>query len=214
MRIVVGLFLVLAAAPAAAEPVADAIADRLAAVLPAELGVQEVHLPEGLAGASTDKLTVALPAGIGPGRKSVRVRIGRRSTWVPVTFAPLGDALVARRAIGAGEVVTAADFSPTRAAVAPGAPTSVAAVAGGTATRDIAAGAPVGAGAIALPPPTPRGAQVTVIAQRGAVRVSTPGVLTAAARPGQSVGVRLLTTRTAARGVFVAPATVLLGGDP
>jgi flagella basal body P-ring formation protein FlgA len=206
--------LVAVAAPAAGETIDDAIRTRLAPSLPADLGVATVHVPASLASAKPDVITVVAPSDPKPGRRSVKVTVGRKSVWVPVTFARLAPAVIARRALPAGTVVTEADVVLGMLPVAGSAPTAIATVVGGTITSDVAAGAAITDSSIAMPAPLPRGAKVSVVAVRGSVRVATTGTLETAARPGQPASVRLSTSRAVAHGTLVAPSTVVVGDLP
>jgi flagella basal body P-ring formation protein FlgA len=196
--------------------IATAIATQLAPSLSDDLAIGEVHVPRSLADKTVapGELAVEPPRKIAAGRKSVKITLDGKAFFVPVTFAALGPAVVANRELAAGDVITAADVSLGRAATTAGAPTSTDAAIGATVTRAIPAGGPVAKDSIAMPAPTPRGTAVTVVATRGAVKVKIDGVLEAAARPGESVLVRLSTTHATARGTFAAPSTVIVGVDP
>ena len=85
---------------------------------------------------------------------------------------------------------------------------------GATLTRDLAAGAAIGAQDIALPAPLPRGTDVSVDVRRNGLRIRGSGVLELAARFGEPATVRLAATKTVLHGMLVAPATVVIGAAP
>src|SRR5262249_19479328 len=123
----------------------------------------------------------------------------------------ISDVAIARRALAPGAVIAAGDFAIEQRAVDGTPPAPVNSVVGATVTRSLAAGAPIGKGDLALPPPLSRGSQVTVEIRRGSVRVRGAATLELAARPGESATARLAQTRTLVRGTLVAPATVVVG---
>lgn len=82
-------------------------------------------------------------------------------------------------------------------------------------TQPIAAGAPITSRLVALPPPLPRGTQVSVDVRRGAVHIRGSATLETAARPGETASARLAATKLLVRGTLVAPATlVVTDGTP
>jgi flagella basal body P-ring formation protein FlgA len=198
---------------ATADPVEDAIRDKLAAALPDNLGVAHVFLPAALASADPSKLVVEPPRELRAGRTSIKILIRGKASWVPVSLAPLADVAVAQRAIAAGDTLTAADFSREHRALDE-APAPIAVLIGATATRELAAGSPIAAHDVTLPPALPRGTQVAVDVRHGPVHVKGSGVLELASRPGQPASVRLQFNKTVLRGVLVAPATVVVGDSP
>jgi len=78
-------------------------------------------------------------------------------------------------------------------------------------TQAIAAGAPIVARAVALPPPLPRGTQVSVDVRRGSVHIRGTATLETAARPGEAASARLAATKMLVHGTLVAPATLVVG---
>lgn len=209
----------LTALPAAAEPLEAVVRDRIAPALPPGLDVVKVHVPASLAKLDVDAaaVVVEVPRELRAGRPSVKVTVrGRPAQFVPVAIAAVAEVAIAQRALPAGTVLAPGDVVVELRPLEPGAPppAAVNSVVGATVTRPLAAGAPVGRADVAPPPPISRGASVTVEIRRGSVRVRGPGLLENAARPGDSVAVRLVQTRAVVRGTLVAPSTVVVGDAP
>ncbi len=85
---------------------------------------------------------------------------------------------------------------------------------GASVTGSIAAGAPIAARDVSLPPPLARGTQIMVDVRRGAVHIRGTGTLELAARPGEPASARLAATKIIVHGRLVAPATLLVGDAP
>ena len=204
--------------------------------LPDPLGVVKVFAPAG--DFDPAKVTVELPRELRAGRPSVKVTIGfaapsrslasstanpsprslaagaaggKRTLWVPVAIAAMAEVAITNRAIAKGQPITAADVTIERRAGASRMPANVV---GSVATHDLAAGAELAARDLTLPPPLPRGTQVTVEIRRGSVRVRGTATLELAARPGDPATARLQQTKTLVHGTLVAPATVVAGDTP
>lgn len=208
------LVLCLTASAAHADPLADVVRAQLLPSLPAGTDVAAVHLPAAFAKLDVDPaaVTVELPRALAVGRPSIKLAIrGKRPVFVPIAIAPLVEVAVTRRALAAGAQIATDDVAIELRAVEGAVPVSVI---GATVRHPIDAGAIVTASAVALPPPVPRGTQVTVELRRGGVRVRGAGTLELAARPGEPATVRLAHTRAIVRGTFIAPATVRVGGLP
>ena len=107
--------------------------------------------------------------------------------------------------------MSAGDFIVETRALATSAPAAVAALPGATATRAIAAGAPITSADVALPPPLARGTQVAIEIHRGAVRIRGTATLETTARAGDHASARLAQTHTVVHGVLAAPATLVVG---
>jgi len=209
------LTLVLAASSAAADPVDAIVRDKLAPLLPAGLGVRTVFLPRALEKLDVDseKVVIELPRELRAGRASIRVTVPhRRAIYVPIAIDTLVAVAVARRAFAAGDVITAADLDLGEQAVADAATPEL--VPGARAARPIASGTPITTRDIVLPPPLPRGTQVTIELTRGAVSIRGSGTLELSARAGQAATARLSGTTQVLHGVLVAPSTVVVGGAP
>jgi len=190
---------------------------RLAPSLPAGLDVAKVYLPAALAGIDTtpDAVALELPRELHPGRPSIKLTVrGHRSTWVPVAIAVASNVAFAQRALAPGEVISAADVAIERRALADIIPAPTATLIGSTVTTAIAAGAPIAARDVALPPPLPRGTQIAVDVRRGAVHIRGAGTLELAARPGEPATARLAATKVVVHGTLVAPATLVVGDLP
>jgi flagella basal body P-ring formation protein FlgA len=184
--------------------------------LPPDTDVAKVHLPANLAKLDVEPsaVVVELPRELRVGRRSVKVTVrGQRAVFVPVSVAQLVDVAFAEHALAVGDVITAADVRIETLAVVGTAAPGISVV-GSKVARPIAAGAPVGAGDITLPPPLPRGTQVTVELRRGRVKIRGTGTLELVARPGESATVRLAQNKTIVRGTLIAPATVVVGELP
>jgi flagella basal body P-ring formation protein FlgA len=200
-------------AVANAEPIDDAIRSKLEAMLPENLGVAHVFVPATLANTDASKLVVEPPRELRAGRTSIKILVRGKASWVPVSLAPLADVAVTTRPIAAGDTLSANDFALEHRAVDE-APAPIAVLIGSTATRELAAGAPIASHDVALPPPLPRGTQVAVDVRRGGIHVKGQGTLELSARPGQPASVRLAFNKTVLHGVLVAPATVVVGDAP
>jgi flagella basal body P-ring formation protein FlgA len=196
------------------EPIDDAIRSKLEAMLPNNLGVAQVFVPTSLAHADASRLVIEAPRELRAGRTSIKILIRGKTSWVPVSLAPLADVAVTLRPVAAGDTLAAQDFAVEHRAVDE-APAPIAVLVGSTASHDLAAGAPIASHDVSLPPPLPRGTLVAVEHRRGAVVVKGHGVLELAARPGQPASVRLqFLNKTVLHGVLVAPATVVIGDLP
>jgi len=200
-----------------ADPIDTIVRARLAPALPAGLDVARVYLPAGLAGLDLDpaRVVVELPRELRAGRPSVKLTVrGKPPAWVPVAIAALGDVAIAQRELAAGDVISAEDIAVERRAVADLAVAPVATLVGAQVKAAIAAGAPVAARDVSLPPPLARGTQVAIDVRRGAVHVRGTGTLELAARPGQPASARLAATKIVVHGTLVAPATLIVGDQP
>jgi flagella basal body P-ring formation protein FlgA len=210
-------FVTVLASRVRAEPLADVVRARLAPSLPAGLDVAKVYLPAALAGIDTtpDAIALELPRELHAGRPSIKLTVrGHRGTWVPVAISVATDVAFAQRALAPGEVISAADIAIERRALAEIIPAPTTTLIGATATTAIAAGAPIAARDVALPPPLPRGTQVAVDVRRGAVHIRGAGTLELSARPGEPATARLAATRVVVHGTLVAPATLVVGDQP
>lgn len=208
-----------AASAANAAPVEDAMREQMLPSLPANTDIAKVYLPANLAKLDVDSadVLVELPRQLGVGRKSVKVTVrGQRSVFVPVLIGELADVAIAETSLAVGQVITADDVRiETRAVGDVGkAYAKAGVVVGSRVAKAIKAGAFVGDKDITLPPPLPRGTQVAIVMQRGAVRVRGEGTLELVARPGETATVRLAHNKSIVRGTLVAPATVVLGNAP
>lgn len=195
----------------------DTIRERLTPELPPGLDIARIYLPANLAGQSLDpaKVILELPSQLRAGRPSIKLTVrGKPPVWVQVAIAAAIDVAVAQRDLAPGDVITDDDLAIERRAVTDGAPAAPATVVGATVTQPIAAGAPIVARAVALPPPLPRGTQVSVDVRRGSVHIRGTATLETAARPGESASARLAATKTLVHGTLVAPATLIVGEGP
>ncbi|CAN5697633.1 hypothetical protein BH11MYX1_BH11MYX1_43060 [soil metagenome] len=209
------LVILCATATASATPMEDAITAALAPMLPANLGIARVFVPVSLASATptATNLVVEPPMQPRAGRPSIKITFKHRTIYVPVALSALVDVAVVNHAIAAGSMLSSEDFSiEHRAIEGAGAPASQ--VAGGTLTRDLEAGAPVGAHDIALPPPSPRGMRVSVAIAHGGVHIQGTGVLELSARVGETATVRLAFNQTVLKGVMTSPGVVTVGDEP
>ncbi|HUJ61681.1 MAG TPA: flagellar basal body P-ring formation chaperone FlgA [Kofleriaceae bacterium] len=205
------------AGAASADPIDAIVRDRVAPTLPANLGVAKVDVPPALAALDVDpaKVAIELPHELRAGRASVKVTVGKRAAvWCQVSVAAIVEVAVAQRALAPGEHVGDADIAIEDRALAEVAPAPVSTLIGATVTRDIAAGAPIGAHDVALPPPLPRGTQVEIDVRRGAIHIHGTATLEIAARIGEVASARLAATNTIVRGTLVAPQTLVVGDMP
>jgi flagella basal body P-ring formation protein FlgA len=210
-------FVAVLASRVNAEPLEAVVRTRLAPSLPAGLDVAKVYLPAALAGIDTtpDAVALELPRELHPGRPSIKLTVrGHRSTWVPVAIAVATNVAFAQRALAPGEVIGAADIAIERRALADIIPAPTSTLIGSTVTTAIAAGAPIAARDVALPPPLPRGTQIAIDVRRGAVHIRGTGMLELAARPGEPATARLAATKVVVHGTLVAPATLVVGDLP
>jgi flagella basal body P-ring formation protein FlgA len=213
--LVIGALLVGTTASAA--PVEDSVRAQLLPALPPDTDVAKVYLPANLAklDVAPADVVVELPREVRVGRRSVKVTVrGQRAVFVPVSVAQLVDVAIAEHALAVGDVITAADIRIETRAVEGAPPAPGTSVVGSKVAKAITAGKAVGAGDITLPPPLPRGTQVTVELRRGHVRIRGTGTLELVARPGEGATVRLAQNKTIVRGTLVAPATVVVGELP
>jgi flagella basal body P-ring formation protein FlgA len=217
MKILVAFIVVLAASAANAAPVEDAMREQMLPSLPANTDIAKIYLPATLAKLDVDSadVIVELPRSLGVGRKSVKVTVrGQRSVFVPVLIGELADIAIAETSLAVGHVITADDVRIETRAVDGKSYAKAGVVIGSKVAKAVKAGAFVGDKDITLPPPLPRGTQVAIVMQRGAVRVRGEGTLELVARPGETATVRLAHNKTIVRGTLVAPATVVLGNAP
>ncbi len=217
MRTLAALIVLAAVGAADAAPVDELIRAELAPVLPPGSDIAKVHLPSKLAtlDVAPGDVAVELPRELRVGRRSVKVSVrGERPVFVAVSIAELVDVAIAERALPVGSVITADDVRIETRAADRATPALGETVIGAKVTKAIAANAPIGDASIALPPPLPRGTQVTVEIRRGSVRVRGAGTLELVARPGEEATVRLAHNKVTLRGTLVAPATVVVKGTP
>ncbi|NVB79781.1 MAG: flagellar basal body P-ring formation protein FlgA [Kofleriaceae bacterium] len=210
------LLVLLVASTASAAPVEDAVRAQLLPALPPDTDVAKVYLPANLAKLDVEPsdVVVELPRELRVGRRSIKVTVrGQRAVFVPVTVGQLVDVAITEHALAVGDIITAADVRIETRAIE-GTAASGIAVVGSKVAKAIAAGKPVGAGDITLPPPLPRGTHVNVELRRGHVKIRGTGTLELVARPGESATVRLAQNKTIVRGTLVAPATVVVGELP
>lgn len=210
-------FIAVLAGRAYAEPVEAIVRTRLSPALPAGLDVARVYLPPRLAALDVDpaKVAIELPRELRAGRPSIKITVrGRAAAWVPVAIAAITDVAIAQRELAPGELIGAGDIAIERRAVSDLAIAPPRGLVGASLTRAIAAGAPIGARDVALPPPLPRGTQIAIDVRRGAVHVRGTGTLELAARPGEPASARLAATKLVVHGTLVAPATLIVGENP
>lgn len=217
IAVALAAFLAVVASRVHAEPLDAVVRARLAPSLPAGLDVARIYLPASLANVDTTPQAVAieLPRELHAGRPSIKVTVrGHRSASVPVAIAVALDVALARRALAAGDVIGPGDIAIEHRAVADVIPAPPATLVGASVTAAIAAGAPIAARDVALPPPLPRGTQVDVDVRRGAVHIRGTATLEASARPGGPATARLAATKLVVHGTLVAPATLVVGDLP
>ena len=202
------------ATAAHAQPLDEIIRERIEPALQGGLGVAKVHVPVQLAKLDLDPahVTIEIPRELRAGRPSLKVTLrGRPAQFVPISIAQVTEVAIAQHQLAPGAVIGAGDVLVEQRALDGTTPASVNSVVGAIVTRAVAAGAPIGKGDVALPPPLSRGAQVTVEIRRGSVRVRGAATLEAAARPGEPATARLAQTKALVRGTLVAPALVVVG---
>ncbi len=220
MRLLIAAVLACAWHPVHATPIEDVIRAQLAPALPPDTDIVKVHLPAKLARLDVtasevaSEITIELPRELRVGRRSIKLAVrGAHAVYVPVTIGALVDVAIAKRALPVGTVITADDVRIETRAI-DGATPLGAAVLGARVTRPIAADGVFEPSSVALPPPLPRGTQVTVEIRRGSVRIRGTGTLELVARVGEDATVRLAQTKTTLRGTLVAPGTVVVKGIP
>lgn len=215
MRLAAVLLALVWPGVAAAAPVATVVRAQLEPHLPPGLAIREIHLPRGLAALDVADDAVALELSRTPraGRSSVKVTVrGRATAFVPVVFETLVRVAVARRAIAAGERISATDIELDDRPAA--LPLDASLAVGSRAVVAIARGAVIGRRDVALPPPIARGTRVTVALRHGGVTVRGPGVLELAARIGEPAAVRLVATRQVVHGIMIDESSVRVEGTP
>jgi flagella basal body P-ring formation protein FlgA len=217
MKALATLLVLATSAVAQGAPAEELIRAQLAPALPPGSDIAKIYLPAKLAALDLqpDELAIELPRELRVGRRSVKVSVrGERPLFVAVSIMALVDVAIAERPLAVGSVITAADVRIETRAADPATPTLGPAVIGAKVRKPIAANAAIGATSVVLPPPLPRGTQVTVEIRRGAVTVRGAGTLELVARPGDEATVRLAHNKLTLRGTLVAPATVVVKGTP
>jgi flagella basal body P-ring formation protein FlgA len=209
MKTLAAIAVVVLAGAAHADP-ADDIRDKVTAALPPGLGVAHVYAPPSL----TKIDSIELPGDFHAGRPSIKVISHGRTVWVPVSIGPVAQVAVAMHALVNGDVITDADISIETRATEGITPAPSASLVGSTVIHSIASGTTIAGKDVTLPPPLPRGSQVSIELSRGSVRIKGTGVLELPARPGQPASVRLAYNKTVVHGVLKAPATVVVGESP
>lgn len=204
----------LAAAPAAAGPAAEAeVRAQVEATLPADLALVDLDAPADLA---TTDLEVRWKAAPRAGKTRILVLTGpetqRRTRWVAIELAQKLAVPVARRAIAAGSVLSAADVATEERATPGALALDASALVGLRVRRAISAGAALTEADVELGPPLARGTEVQVVVRSGALAISSRGRLESAARVGDQVRVRVEATRRIVSGRLTGAGTVLVAG--
>jgi flagella basal body P-ring formation protein FlgA len=216
MRAVFAALLVCNASTVHADSIESIVRSRVAPALSEQLDVTQVYVPRVLQTIDVDpsRVVVELPNALKPGHPSVKVTVaGRAPAWIPVGIAATKRVAVVARSLTVGQQVSADDFTIETRAVEEATPTPDL-VAGATVTRELAAGTPVTLRDIALPPPVPRGTEVTMELHRGAIVVRGTATLELAARVGEQVSARLAATHSVVHGTLVGPSMLVVGGAP
>lgn len=193
---------VLAARSAAARParpgddgvqraIAVAVEARVRASLPATLGLVQLRVPASFA-ATPETIAIAWPSAPRAGWVNVQLQAGATSAWAQAELAPVGEVVVAARALVAGERLDASAIGTERRVVTAESVTlPPPALDGAVVARPVAAGAPLSRADVVLPAPIAQGAPVEVRLQRGTLVVSARGVLERSAHPGEATSARL-----------------------
>lgn len=209
------LALALLGGAARAETTERSIEDRVSEIasasLPPELAIVSVSLSRSIAAADSEGATVSVDwrrspsAGIVPVKVTVRApRHKPRTGWARLSLARREAVVVAARPLTAGHFITAGDLEVTLAPKPKHAiGTSAEAMIGMRVLANVAGGAPILTTYVAEPPPVARGTNVTIVIERGRLRVDTRGITETAARVGTSVPVRLAGSRRVIRGRLV-----------
>jgi len=144
-----------------------------------------------------DKLETTLPSGNRLwGRTSVKVSCSSPNKWslhIPASIKVVGQALVATRTIGSGQVIEPHDVAVETLDVTSypvGVFKAPEQAIGRTTAASIAAGVPLRAEVLRAQMVIKQGQQVVVVAQSAHIKVSTEGVAMSNAQVGQVVGVK------------------------
>ncbi len=153
--------------------------------LPAGLAVLSVKTTSRVSIPKDARLVAEWPAPARAGSQSVRLRIdGRAPIFAFVKLGELHPVLVATRALEKGHVLKPGDLA-TLELPKEGLDLPARALIGRRMQADLHAGDALKERDVELPPPLARGTAVTVIASRGAVRVSVAGQLYQDCRLGE-----------------------------
>jgi len=185
---------------------------------------EPVAMPEDrlvAAGATPPELAPApVPLGDTSSIARVFVRIGvdgdTRAT-VPVAFrrVEVRQSVVATRQIARGEVLTAGDVELKTeqihgVAAAPQAFSDLSDVIGKQAKLTIRQGQPIGPRAVAEPIVIPRNTPVTIIIEKGALRIASSGLALTDGRMNETVDVRVIATGKVVKAQVTGPGGVVL----
>jgi flagella basal body P-ring formation protein FlgA len=197
MREVVITVLMLVGFAAHAARLEDVVAEEARAGLPVGLAVVRVIAParDVHAGEPVRLIWRDPPKA---GMTTVEVEVGGGKVWARVELGELQPVLIAVRGLAAGEEVGADDVRietrPNR-----GLQIEPDAMVGAKMRRQVVTGAVLTEADVILPPPVPRGTEVTVEIRRGAVKLATPGTLETAALPGAKAVARVGSREVAGR---------------
>lgn len=196
------------AAPARGAPLVDPIeaATRVAieASLPATLRLGALSIPPTFARAATpDAVRVEWPSSPRAGSARVALTSGALRTYATLTLEAVRPVPVARRRLPRGARVSAEDFVVEARPVS-GPERRADAWVGLVLIEDIPAGMALERRHVALPPPRPRGAEVTVVRRAPGLELSLSGTLERPAELGGPAQVRVRELGRVVTGVLAA----------
>jgi flagella basal body P-ring formation protein FlgA len=210
---------VLASASKRAEgssPIEDRIAEKVRADLPETLALESVQLPGDRAASERgDEVSIAWTSPPRAGTISVRIRLAdRRELFALVKLVEMRRGLVTTRALAKGERIAAGDLKMRLVANAGERSLDVApaALIGRPTNVSLAAGKALSENDVDLPPPLARGTEVQVVVRRGAVVITSRGVLERAARVGAWTSARVQVSLRSVRGVLADSSTLIAEG--
>jgi flagella basal body P-ring formation protein FlgA len=187
-----------------AEPIEAAARVAIEASLPATLRLGALSIPPAFArGATPDAVRIEWPSAPRAGSARVALTSGALRTYATLTLEAVRPVPVARRRLPRGARVSAEDFI-VEARPVDGPARRADAWVGLVLIDDIPAGMALDRRHVALPPPRPRGAEVTVVRRAPGLELSLSGTLERPAELGGPAQVRVRELGRVVTGVLAA----------
>jgi flagella basal body P-ring formation protein FlgA len=186
---------------------------QLERALPPHLALVEVEIPKHLP--KNVELLATFRSEPKPGRSlitllAVDAQGNKTKTWANVKLALRTTVWIAKHDLAEGTVISIANAEPKMVLAEKEVPQLQL---GNPLLRARQSGETIGAEDVLLPPPLPRGTQLTIIAKIGAVEVSTSGTLERPARPGEIAVARISTVHRLIRGRLADRETLMVEGS-
>ena len=191
------LYLVPSAHAAPASTLEAMVAQKLSGEIPSSLGVTAVTFASSVKAIDERSLSFTWKTPPKEGFSDVQLRYTLKnkdySSWVRVELRPYREVLVASRDLELGVTLAPGDLIVKRLALRSGEGLSFAPPLfdGSSVRLKASAGQLITEAIVALPPLIARGTTLTVLVQRGALRIATSGTLEQQARAGERSSVRL-----------------------